>query len=164
MVLLALLVASMFATGFSVVSFFVPGAVVAAVLSLVFYAMILLLRLADHHERVREARAAVAAGLPPPPAEDPEPEGMEVEPDLSPLVITIERTGLRVVLTICIPLAVAALVLATIFVGWDVVGLGALAIFAAMIFMGAPVWLAAVEDEIEEAQERVGIEHPPSIR
>ncbi len=91
---------------------------------------------------------------------------VEIEPDLPPAVVAAERAGLKLGLAIAAPLAGLAVLLAAIFFIDDpaIILLGAIAIFAAMILMGLPVWLAAVEDEIEEAEERDGIHHPPSIR
>ncbi len=55
-------------------------------------------------------------------------------------------------------LVVIAVIMAAVFVGPKVIGLGALAFFAIMIFMGGPVWLAAMEEEIDDEEEKIGVE------
>jgi len=82
----------------------------------------------------------------------------EIAPDVTPEVVAAERAGFRMGVIIAAPLAALAVVLAAIFVGWKVIGLGALAFFAIMLFMGAPVWLAAIEEEIDDDQEKIGVE------
>ena len=93
-----------------------------------------------------------------PASAQPDEDLEEIAPDIAREVVVAERAGLRLGIIILAPLAVLALVLATIFVGPQVIGLGALAFFAMMIFMGLPVWLAATEDEIEDGQEKIGVE------
>ncbi len=147
----ALLIISLVATGVSVASFFVPGAVLSAIVAALFYGLLLVVRLVE--ERTLEPRgpARLARAV-----EESALEGAEVSPDISRELVVAERAGVRTGLIILAPLAVLALVLAAVFVGWRIVGLGALAFFAIMVFMGAPVWLAAVEDEIDEEEERIG--------
>ncbi len=84
-------------------------------------------------------------------------------PDPPQTVIQAERAGFRTGLAIGVPLAALALLLAAVFVGWQLIGLGSLLFFVIMLFMGAPIWLAAVEDEIDEAEEKIG-EDMRSIR
>ena len=156
MTLLALLIISLAATGLFVVIFLVPGAIVAAIFVAVFYGMLVAVRIHDRRalaSGVKRVGGAAGAGAI---DQTDEPEGMEIEPDVPEVVVVAERAGFRVGLAIVAPLAALALLLAAVLVGWKVVGLGALAFFAIMLFMGAPVWLAAVEDEIDEAEERIG--------
>lgn len=46
-------------------------------------------------------------------------------------------------------------VVAWIFIGWQMLALGAMILFAYILFVGAPVWLGWIEDEAEETQHRV---------
>ncbi len=158
MTLLVLLLISILGTGFSVAAFFVPGAVVSALLVVLFYAMIVGVKL--RHRRawaIARARAGLspAAGI-----EDAslERDVEEIAPDLDREVVAAERAGFRMGVIIVAPLAALAVLLAAIFVGWQIIGLGALAFFAIMILMGAPVWLAAMEEEIDDEEEKIGVE------
>ena len=71
------------------------------------------------------------------------------------IVVRESKTALKIVVSI----GVAALVLAAIAFGWQWFGFGTLLIFAFMIFVTAPVWLAWMYDEIEEETER--LQHKP---
>ncbi len=154
----SLLILSLVATGVSVASFFVPGAVLSALVAAFFYALLVIVRLVDRRAPgLRGGPAAPGARRPAAHAESEE-DDLDVTPEISQEVVVAERAGLRTGLLILAPLAVLAVVLAAVLVGWRVVGLGALAFFAIMVFMGAPVWLAAVEDEIDEEEERIGID------
>jgi hypothetical protein len=157
--LLALLLTSLIATGVSVAGFFVPGAVVAAGFVVAFYVALLALRASERRAwaRLREAppRVDLAPG---------DPEVVEVAADPPADSIVAERAEWRLGLPVAAALAALALLLAGFLVGWKVAGLGALAFFGMMVLMGAPVWLAAVEDEVEEAEERADLPHPPSIK
>ncbi len=154
-ILLALLLASLLATGVSVAAFFVPGAVVSALFVGIFYALMVAIKLRDRRVWARTTAGSVA--VPGAPAQD-EPDTEEIAPDIAREIVAAERAGFRLGVIIVAPIAALAVVLAAIFVGWKLIGLGALAIFALMILFGAPVWLAAVEDDIEEAAERTGVE------
>ncbi len=159
--LLVLLLISVLATGGSVAAFFVPGAVVSAFFVAVVYGMIVTVRL---RQRRAWAQAVMAQGADPTAREglddfvDPEHDLEEISPDVAEEVVAAERAGFRMGVFIVAPLVVLAVVLAAVFVGWNVIGLGALAFFAIMIFMGGPVWLAAMEEEIDDDQEKIGVE------
>lgn len=71
------------------------------------------------------------------------------------IVVRETKTGLKIV----VGAGLAALVLAAIAFGWQWLGFGTLLIFAFMIFVTAPVWLAWMYDEIEEETER--LKHEP---
>ena len=160
MALLALLLASLIAAGISVAGFFVPGAVVAAFFVLVFYVALVVHRASERRTRLQAYGAA-------PPRVDLGPddaEVMEVAQDPPADSIVAEGAEWRLGLAVAAPLAALAVLLGGFLVGWRIAGLGALAFFGLMLLMGAPVWLAAVEDEIEEAEERADLPHPPSIR
>ncbi len=77
--------------------------------------------------------------------------------DEIPMSIVVRET--KTVLKIVVGVGVAALVLAAIAFGWQWLGFGTLLIFSFMIFVTAPVWLACIEDEIEEETER--LKHEP---
>ncbi len=159
--LLVLLLISVLATGGSVAAFFVPGAVVSAFFVAVFYGLIVGVNL-------RHRRAWSQAGM----RQDADPtarEGLdddvdlahdleEISPDIAQEVVAAERAGFRMGVFIVAPIVFVAVVLAAVFVGWKIIGLGALAFFAIMIFMGGPVWLAAMEEEIDDDQEKIGVE------
>jgi len=66
-----------------------------------------------------------------------------------------ERVGAKMVLTLAIGLAAIALVVASAFLAWRLVGIGALIVFAWMALLGLPVWAAAVEEEVDEERERL---------
>ena len=72
--------------------------------------------------------------------------------DEIPMSIVVRET--KTVVKIVVGVGVAALVLAAIAFGWQRLGFGTLLIFYFMIFVTAPVWLALIEDEIEEETER----------
>ena len=152
--LLSLLVALV-----SVAGLFMLGAVVAAGFVIAFFVALVALRLGERppwpHRRVAAVRSEVGLD---------EPEVLEVSPDLPADSIVAERAEWRLGLAVAAPLAALAVLLAGFLVGWRIAGLGALAFFGMMLLMGAPVWLAAVEDQIEEAEERAELPHPPSIR
>ncbi len=159
--LLVLLLVAVLATGGSVAAFFVPGAVVSALLVAAVYGMIVVVRL---RQRRAWAQAVMTEGADPNAREgldqdvDPEHDLQEISPDIAREVIAAERAGFRMGVFIVAPLVVLAVVLAAVFVGWQVIGLGALAFFALMIFMGGPVWLAAMEEEIDDEGEKIGVE------
>jgi hypothetical protein len=157
--LVALMLASLLATCILVAAFFVPGAVVAACAFIAFYGALLA-------HRAGERRSALRRGDPPPRVDlaPDDPEVFEVAADPPADSIVAERAEWRLGIAVVVPLVILAVLLGGYFVGWRVVGVGALAFFALMLLMGAPVWLAAVEDEIEEAEERADLPHPPSIR
>ena len=158
MTLLLLLLISIAGTGVSVAAFFVPGAVVSALFVVLFYAMIVGVKLRDRRawaaDRVRAGQGSEAR------IEDIEQvrDVEEIAPDLDREVVAAERAGFRMGVIIVAPLAALAVLLAAIFVGWQIIGLGALAFFAIMILMGAPVWLAAMEEEIDDEEEKIGVE------
>ncbi len=92
----------------------------------------------------------------------PQPQASAVSHDEShrdeiPMSIVVRetKTGLKIV----VGAGVAALVLAAIAFGWQWLGFGTLLIFSYMILVTAPVWLALIEDEIEEETER--LKHEP---
>ncbi len=159
--LLVLLLISVLATGGSVAAFFVPGAVVSAFFVMVVYGMIVTVRI---RQRRAWALAVMAQGADPTAREgldgdvDPEHDLEEISPDVAVELVAAERAGFRMGVFIVAPLVVLAVVLAAVFVGWQVIGLGALAFFAIMISMGGPVWLAAMEEEIDDDQEKIGVE------
>ncbi len=159
--LLVLLVISVLATGGSVAAFFVPGAVLGVLFVLAVYGLIVVVRL---RQRRAWAQAVMAQGGDPSAREgidddvDPDHDLEEISPDIAREVVAAERAGFRMGVFIVAPLVVMAIVLAAIFVGPKVIGLGALAFFAIMIFMGGPVWLAAMEEEIDDDQEKIGVE------
>ncbi|MCA8960767.1 MAG: hypothetical protein KDC38_09650 [Planctomycetes bacterium] len=66
-----------------------------------------------------------------------------------------ETTGLTTGLKIAGVLAVAALVLAASLFEWRVVGLMAVGIFLYMVFVGLPLWLAAVFVSEEDEHEKL---------
>jgi hypothetical protein len=156
MTLLALLLISVLGTGISVAAFFVPGAVVSALFVVLFYALIVGVKLRNRHAwAVTHATQSSAAQID---DDAPGPNVEEIAPDLAREVVAAERAGFRMGVIIVAPLAALAVVLAAIFVGWKIIGLGALFFFAIMIFMGAPVWLAAMEEEIDDEEEKIGVE------
>ena len=71
------------------------------------------------------------------------------------IVVRESKTALKIVVGV----GLAALVLAAIAFGWQWLGFGTLLIFAFMIFVTTPVWLAWMYDEIEEETER--LQHKP---
>ena len=152
--LLALLLISLFATGASVSVLFVPGAVVAAVFAAIFYLMFMAARIRQRRAAGSDAGSALAATTVAP----GDPDEVEIAPDVDREIVIAERAGLKTVLIIAVPLVILAVVMAAVIFGWKAIGLGALFLFAVMAFMGAPVWLAAVEDDIDDEEERVGIE------
>ena len=152
MALLALLLVSLLATGVSVAGFFVPGAVVAACFVMAFYVALVVHRAGELLARARDEVAP------------DEGEVLELAPDPPADSIVAERAEWRLGLAIALPLVVLAILLGGFLVGWRIAALGALAFFGMMVLMGAPVWLAAVEDEIEDAAERADLPHPPSIK
>jgi len=159
--LLVLLLISVLATGGSVAAFFVPGAVVSAFFVAVFYGMIVVVKLQQRRAWAQammgpDADPTARAGLDDDVELDHDLE--EISPDVAVEVVAAERAGFRMGVFIVAPLVVMAIVLAAIFVGPKVIGLGALAFFAIMIFMGGPVWLAAMEEEIDDDQEKLGVE------
>ena len=157
--LLALLLISLLATGISVAGFFVPGAVVSALFVALFYGLMVAFKIRDRRAWARARAADTGPG--PSTRLDPdvgEEDLEEIAPDVSREIVAAERAGFRLGVIIVAPLAALAVLLAAVFVGWKVIGLGALAMFAFMILFGAPVWLAAMEDEIEEAEEKIGVE------
>lgn len=160
-VLLVLLLVSVLATGGSVAAFFLPGAVMGVFFVAVVYGIIVVVRL---QQRRAWAQAVMAQGADPNAREgidddvDPDHDLEEISPDIAVEVVAAERAGFRMGVFIVAPLVVLAVVLAAVFVGWKVIGLGALAFFAIMIFMGGPVWLAAMEEEIDDDQEKIGVE------
>ena len=106
MILLSLLVVSLIATGVSVASFFVPGAVVAALFVALFYGLLVSVKVYDRHEWAH--KLITGEPLPPRPVhehhempdlndfgDEPEPSGMEIEPDVSPAVVAAERAGFK---------------------------------------------------------------------
>lgn len=157
--ILAFLIVSLIGTGVSVASFFVPGAVVSGLFVALFYGLLVGVKLWDRrawrHTAQSGSPASPQRGAPP---EEPEEDQLEIAPEISKEVVVAERAGFRIGLAIGAPLAALALLLAAVFVGWRVIGLGALAFFAIMLFMGAPIWLAAVEEEIDDAEEKIGVE------
>ena len=160
MVLLTMLVISLIATAISVAAFFMLGAVLAACAVLASYGALLALRFSEHPPWARAQAPAVAGDV-------VAPEGVEVHEvaaDPPAESVVAERAEFRLAVAVAAPLVAGAVLLAGFLVGWRVAGLGALAFFVMMLLMGAPVWLAAVEDEIEEAEERENLPHPPSIR
>lgn len=157
MVLLASLLVSLAVTGVMVAGFFMAGAVVAAGFVVLFYGALWTLRISER--RSMRGDFAAHGELAP-----DEPEVVEVAADPPAESVVAERAQFRLALAVAAPLAALAFVLAAVFLGLQVAGLGALAFFALMIFMGAPVWLAAVEDEVEDAEEREDLPHPPSSR
>jgi hypothetical protein len=157
--LLALMVASLLATCISVAGFFVPGAVVAACFFMAFYVALLALRASERRMWAHLRTAPPRTDLGP-----DDPEVFEVAQDPPADSIVAERAEWRLGLIVAAALAVPAVLLAGFLVGWGIAGPGALAFFALMLLMGAPVWLAAAEDEIEEAEERADLPHPASIR
>lgn len=70
--------------------------------------------------------------------------------------------GTKTTLVIVGGLLAIALVVASIFLEWRAVGIGALLLFAWMILIGLPVWLATVKDEEEIEHERLTGEPAPS--
>ncbi len=81
----------------------------------------------------------------------------ESQRDEIPMSIVVRET--KTVLKIVVGVGVASVVLAAIAFGWQWLGFGTLLIFSYMIFVTAPVWLACIEDEIEEETER--LKHEP---
>lgn len=159
--LLVLLVISVLTTGVSVAAFFVPGAVVSAFFVAVFYGMIVVVKLQQRRAWAQammgpDADPTARAGLDD--LVDLEHDLEEISPDVAREVVAAERAGFRMGVFIVAPLVVLAIVLAAVFVGPKIIGLGALAFFAIMIFMGGPVWLAAMEEEIDDGQEKIGVE------
>ncbi len=125
MTLLVLLLISILGTGISVAAFFVPGAVVSALFVVLFYAMIVGVKLRD---RRAWAAARVRAGQGPGAPNDDVAQLRDVEeiaPDLDREVVAAERAGFRMGVIIVAPLAALAVLLAAIFVGWQIIGLGA---------------------------------------
>src|SRR5262245_55999498 len=133
--LLAMLAISVMATAVSIAAFFMVGAVVAAVFALALYAAIVALRVS------RPVASSLDDLVVPDDA-----EVHEVAPDLPVDSIVAERAEWRLALAVAAPLILGALLLGGFLLDWRVAGLGALAFFALMVLMGAPVWLAAVED------------------
>ncbi len=65
--------------------------------------------------------------------------------------------GTRAALLIVGGLAACALLVAAVALQWRIVGIGALLVFAWMVLLGLPVWLAAVEDDVaDEHRQLVG--------
>ncbi len=153
--LLVLLLVSMLGTGISVAAFFVPGAVVSAVCVAICYALIVGVKLRD---RRAWASARTAEGDQPQRVVDENVDIEEIAPDVAREIVAAERAGFKMGVIIVAPLAALAVLLAAVFVGWKVIGLGALAFFGLMIFMGAPVWVAALEEQIDDEEERIGVE------
>ena len=124
MTLLTLLLISILGTGISVAAFFVPGAVVSALFVVLFYAMIVGVKLRDRRAwALARARAGQSTATGP----DDAALGRDVEeiaPDLAREVVAAERAGFRMGVIIVAPLAAIALVLAAVLVGWKVLGLG----------------------------------------
>ena len=159
--LLVLLLISVLATGVSVAAFFVPGALVSLFFVAVFYGMVVVVKM---RQRRVWAQAMIGAN-----ADPAEREGLdehvaahhdleEISPDLAEEVVAAERAGFRMGVFIVAPLVVVSVILAAVFVGPKSIALGALAFFAIMIFMGGPVWLAAMEEEIDDEEEKIGVE------
>lgn len=156
--LLVLLLVSMLCTGFSVAAFFVPGAVVSALCVVFCYALIVGVKLRD-----RRAWAIAQSGhdhldKQPRDVVDENIDIEEIAPDVAREIVAAERAGFKMGIIIVAPLAALAVLMAAVFVGWKVIGLGALAVFGLMIFMGAPVWIAALEEQIDDEEERIGVE------
>ncbi len=153
--LMVLLVVSMLGTGISVAAFFALGALVSALCVAVCYALIVGVKLRD-----RRAWASARTG------EDVQSQLVvdenvdidEIAPDVAREIVAAERAGFKMGVIIVAPLAALAVLLAAVFVGWKVIGLGALAFFGLMILMGAPVWVAALEEQIDDEEERIGVE------
>ena len=154
--LVALFLISLFGTAISVSVVFVPGALVAAFFAVIFYLLLVAVRVRDRRAWARATAGGVEAAQTPRPESHEDQE--EIAPDVPQEVIVAERASLRTGLIIVTPLGAMAVVLAAVFLGWKAIGLGALFFFAIMIFMGAPIWLAAVEDEIDEEEEKIGAE------
>ena len=155
--LLVLLLLSMLGTGVSVAAFFVPGAVVSAMCVALCYALIVGVKLRD---RRAWASARTAHDLSDDPARQFDDENVDIEeiaPDVAREIVAAERAGFKTGIMIVAPLAALAVLLAAVFVGWKAIGLGALAFFGLMLLMGAPVWVAALEEQIDDEEERIGV-------
>ncbi len=153
--LLVLLLVSMLCTGISIAAFFVPGAVVSALCVALCYALIVCVKFRDRRAwanartgEVDQAQRVVDENV----------DIEEIAPDVTREIVVAERAGFKMAVIIVAPLAVLAVLMAAVFVGWKVIGLGALAFFGLMILMGAPVWVAAVEEQIDDEEERIGVE------
>ena len=156
--LLVLLVVSMLGMGMSIAAFFVPGAVVSFLCVVVFYALIVVVKIRDRrawaHARIAHDHLDDQSQQ----LVDENADIEEIAPDVAREVVAAERAGFKMGVIIVAPLAALALLLAAVFVGWKVIGLGALAFFGLMLLMGAPVWVAAMEEQIDDEEERIGVE------
>ena len=70
--------------------------------------------------------------------------------------------GTKTTLVIVGGLLAISIVVASIFFQWKAVGIGALLLFAWMILIGMPVWLATVKDEKEIEREQLTGEPTPT--
>lgn len=156
--LIALMLVSLLATGISVASYFLLGAVVSALFAAFFYGLLVAFKLTQRSAWVRTMTGIAAPPDAPAETVDPEDDLEEIAPEVAQEIVVAERAGFRMGLVIAAPLAGLALVLAAVFVGWKALGLGALAFFAMLIFMGAPIWLAAIEDTIDADEEKIGVD------
>jgi hypothetical protein len=64
------------------------------------------------------------------------------------------RRESRLGIEVAIGIGLAALVICGILMPWKLVAIGALVVFAYMIILMAPVWLGAIEDDIDEQTSR----------
>jgi hypothetical protein len=70
--------------------------------------------------------------------------------------------GTRATLLIVGGLAACALLVAAVALQWTAVGIGALLVFAWMVLLGLPVWLAAVEDDVADEHRQIAGSGPHS--
>lgn len=123
----------------------------AIIPALVFLASVCLLFVANEVE-VRTTRGSQSNTVLPQPRASAMSDD-ESHRDEIPMAIVVRES--KTVLKIVVGIGVVALVLAAIAFGWQWLGFGTLLIFSYMILVTAPVWLALIEDDIEEETERL---------
>jgi hypothetical protein len=127
-------------------------AIIPAIVMAILYGLLVFFNLRARRTLVSRAdRTALPAQLKPPQSRG----ATDAEHAVSPrsLLIAEEKAGLKMASGIFGSLAIIAIILASIFLGWRLVAIGGLVIFCYMALLGAPYWLAAIEEDVEQTRE-----------
>lgn len=71
------------------------------------------------------------------------------------------RVGIRMIVTIGLAMLALSIVVSGLLFDWPYVAVGVLAILTLLLFFGLPVWVAAIQEEVNEEEDHLDGRSPP---